>query len=81
MTLPPDPRMPQYPILKFASRHRRTLPWAAGLVVLIAGGWATQRTGAFDFLVAGMLLAPVAHGVMRGVLELVELVVELLIPE
>lgn len=81
MNPPRDPRLPTYPMLKFAQRHRRGLPWAAALVLVVAGGWAATRTGAPDFLLAGVLLAPIAHGITRGLLELVELVAELLIPE
>lgn len=77
----PDPRLPDYPVLKLASRYRRSLPLAAALATLLLGAWATARTQAIDFLLIGALAAVVVHFVTRGVLELVELVTELLIPQ
>ncbi len=77
----PDPRLPDYPVLKLASRYRRSLPLAAALATLLLGAWASVRTQAIDFLVIGIFAAVIVHFVARGVLELVELVTELLIPQ
>ncbi len=78
---PPDPRLPEYPVLKLASRYRRSLPLMAALATLLLGAWASARTHAIDFLLVGALAAVAVHFVTRGVLELVALVTELLIPQ
>ena len=81
MNQPLDQRLPDYPVLKLASRHRRVLPLLATILTLLLAGWATARTGTVDFLLLGAIAAVVVHFVTRGVLELVELVTELLIPQ
>lgn len=81
MNPPPDPRLPDYPVLKLLSRHRRALPALAALLMLVLGAWAWARTGTPDFLAAGAIAALLAHFVTRGLLELVALVTELLIPQ
>jgi hypothetical protein len=76
-----DTRLATYPVLTFAARYRRTLPVFAALLILLLGAWASVRTDSIDFFFIGLIVAPLVHFVTKGVLELVALVTELLIPQ
>lgn len=72
--------LPAYPVLTFAARHRKTLPPLFALATFALGAWLSFRTNAVDFAVTGLIAAVVIHILTKGALELIELVVELLIP-
>jgi len=73
-------RLPSYPVLVFLTRFPRALPCLAALAPLLLGGWITYRTSHADFAVIGLATGIAGYFIARGVLELVELVVELLVP-
>src|ERR1700758_4117567 len=72
--------VPGYPVLTFASSHGKTLPPLFALAAFALGVWLSYRTAAADFAVVGLIAGIAIHFLPRGALELIELVVELLIP-
>jgi hypothetical protein len=72
--------LPTYPVLSFAARHGRVLPAIFALLTFVLGVWLSFRTATIDFAVAGLIAAVAVQFLTKGALELVELVVELLIP-
>jgi hypothetical protein len=73
--------LPTYPVLMFATKYKAILPLIAALLALTLGAWANYRTSMFDFSVIGLVAALIVYLLVKGTLELVELVVELLIPQ
>ncbi|HYS63338.1 MAG TPA: hypothetical protein VEN30_05870 [Paraburkholderia sp.] len=80
MTVEAQAQLPQYPVLTFAIRHRASLPLVVAVLALAVGIWADLRLHASDFIMIGVLAAVILYVVTKGVLELLELVVELLVP-
>ena len=73
-------RLPTYPVLSFLARHRIAVPLVAALLPLLIGLWCAHRSGLSDASVIGVVGAAVLWVVVRAALELIQLVVELLIP-
>lgn len=72
--------VPGYPVLTFAAYHSRALPPFFALAAFALGVWLSYRTAAADFAVVGLIAGIAIHFLTKGALELIELVVELLIP-
>lgn len=70
----------RFDAIRRALRHRRPLEAIAGTAPLVAGAWLALRTGAPDFVLAGMLVAPLTWFGMRVALDVVDVVAETLLP-
>lgn len=66
--------------IRFVLRHRGTLVMLLTLLPLAGGVWAGVRTGTIDFVIAGLLLTPLAWVIARAWLELLDVVSETLFP-
>lgn len=66
--------------IRLVLRHRRGLVALLTALPVIGGLWAGWRTGAGDFVLAGVLLAPLVWLIARAWLELLDVVSETLFP-
>jgi hypothetical protein len=73
--------MDRYPSIKFVLDNRRLLQPIISLTPALLGLWGAWRTGAMDWLIIGLLLAPLVHIVSRVAFEIVDLIADTLIPK
>lgn len=73
--------MTNFPAIALLLRHRKAIVVAATLLGPIVGAWLTARTMQPDWLVAGLLLAPVLNLLARSYIELVRVISDMLLPQ
>ncbi|MEO7403383.1 MAG: hypothetical protein ABIU95_06915 [Burkholderiales bacterium] len=73
--------MDRYDTIKLLLAYRGAFTALFTFAPIALGLWGTWRTGASDWLVVSLLLAPVAFLVTRVALELVDLIADTLIPK
>ena len=76
-----DTIMDRYNAVNFALVYRRALTALFTFAPIALGLWGTWRTGATDWLVIGLLIAPLAYLMIRVALELIDLIADTLIPK
>ena len=73
--------MDRYPAIKFVLDNRRWLQPIISLAPVALGLWGAWRTGAIDWLIVGLLLAPLVHIASRVAFEIVDLIADTLVPK
>ena len=69
-----------FPMIRGLLARKRWISLCGSLGVLLLGGWLAWRTGFAELMPIALVLAGVAHLVLRVAIEVVELVAETLMP-
>lgn len=72
--------MKTYPVITWLLRWKQLLPAGSAALLLIAGLWLFARTGIYESIAAGVIVAAVAYVFVRSYLELIEIISDTLLP-
>jgi hypothetical protein len=73
--------MPNYPMLRFVSRHGGWLSFVVALTVVLFGVMVTASSGGIIYAVLGIVGGALAFIVARALVEMVRLITDMLLPK
>lgn len=71
----------QFAAIKSLLKHKALVVWVGTIGIALVMIWLGFRTGFADLYVLAAILAAVAYGVLKVAIEVVELVVQTLMPQ
>ena len=72
---------PSYPTLEFLVRHGNAVAWAAALAPALGGVLAWMLGLSIGYAIAGVVAAAFLFLIMRSYVELVQVIVDMLLPK
>lgn len=67
--------------IKALLKHKTLIIWIATIGIALALSWVGYRTGIMEFYLLAVILGAVMYGVVRVAVDVVELVVQTLMPQ